>query len=156
MLSTLHFALVIHSRLFGMASSIRRDRFVLIATAAMIGILLCAFVASWLWWRQAHPARVVLDYALIGPLVVNTEAYSLSTRLALQSDNADAAWIKQHDTALRRVLQSALMSLEPQQVRAPGGLAALQLQLLDVIHRQLATDKIEQLLLIDFILQTDV
>ena len=139
-----------------MASSNRRDRFVLIATCAMIGVLLCAFSASWLWWRQTHPAPIVLDYAMIGPLVVSTDAYSVSARLALQSDNADAAWVKQHEAAMRRVLESVLMSLEPQQVRAPGGLAELQVHLLEAIHRQLATDKVEQLLLTDFILQTDV
>ena len=139
-----------------MASSNRRDRFVFIAISAIVGVLLCAFVGTWFWWRQSHPASVVLDYAMIGPLVVSTDAYSVSTRLALQSDSADAAWIKQHDAVLRRTLESALMSLDPQQVRAPGGLAALQLRLLETIHRQLATEKIEQLLLTDFILQTDV
>ena len=140
----------------GSPSTTRRDRFVTVTISVMIALLLCAFAASWLWWRHTHPATIVPDYAMLGPLVVTTEAYSVSTRIALQSGEADAEWVKQHDAALRKILESTLMTLQPQQVHAPGGLAALQGQLLEAIHRQLSTNKVEQLLLTDFILQTDV
>ena len=134
---------------------IQRDRFVTIAISAMIIVLLCAFVGTWLWWRQNHPATISPAYATLAPLIVSTDAYSVSARIALQSGSEDAQWVKQNDAALRRVLASTLLTLDPRQVHAPGGLMALQSLLLDAIHRQLSTDKVEQLLLTDFILQTD-
>lgn len=158
--NTLHFALIDYWRRFRMASGIpsptRRDRFITVTISVMIALLLCAFAASWMWWRHTHPASIVPDYVMLGPLVVTTEAYSVSAHIALQSGDADVEWVRQHDAALRKVLTSTLMTLQPQQVHAPGGLAALQRQLLEAIHRQLSTNKIEQLLLTDFILQTDV
>ncbi len=121
----------------------------------MIVVLLCAFLATWFWWRQQHPSTSSPEYATLGPLIVSTDAYSVSTRIALQSGGADAEWVKKNDAALKRVVQSALSTLNPQQVHAPGGLVALQSHLLKAIHQQLSTDKVEQLLFIDFILQTD-
>lgn len=134
---------------------IRRDRFVSVAISAMVVVLLCAFAATWFWWQQRHPATITPEYAALGPLIVSTDAYSVSARIALQSGNADAEWFKKNDAALKRVLQSALMTLNPQQVHAPGGLVTLQSLLLKTIHDQLSTDKVDQLLLTDFILQTD-
>lgn len=126
-----------------------------VAISAMIIVLMGAFIATWFWWRQNHPALITPDYVALGPLIVSTDTYSVSARIALQSDSADAEWVKQNDAALRRVLQAALMTLDPQQVHSPGGLAALQARLLKTIHEQLSTDKVELLLLTDFILQTD-
>jgi flagellar basal body-associated protein FliL len=138
-----------------MPTPIRRDRFVTVAISAMIIVLMGAFLATWFWWQQNHPARILPEYAALAPLVVSTDAYSLSARIALQSGSGEADWVKKNDAALRRVLQTALMTLDPQQVHGPGGLVALQVRLLKTIHEQLSTDKIEQLLLTDFILQTD-
>lgn len=138
-----------------MPTPLRRDRFVTVAISTMIIVLMGAFLATWFWWQQNHPERITPDYAALAPLTVSTDAYSVSARIALQSDRADVEWIKKNDAALRRVLLAALMTLEPQQVHAQGGLAVLQSHLLKTIHEQLSTDKIEQLLLTDFILQND-
>ena len=126
-----------------------------IAISAMIIVLVGAFLATWFWWQQNHPASNQPEYAALAPLTVSTDAYSVSARIALQFGSADTQWIKKNDAALRRVLQTALMTLDPQQVHGPGGLAALQVHLLKTIHEQLSTDKIDQLLFTDFILQTD-
>lgn len=122
----------------------------------MIGALLCAFVASWLWWRAAHPSTSAPDYALIGPITVSAEAFSVSTQIALKTVGADADWIKKNNPALRKIVETTLLSLEPQRVHMPGGLLAVQAQLLGAIQQQLKINTIEQLLLTDFVLQSDI
>lgn len=133
----------------------KRDRFVTIAIGVIVTVLVCALGAGWVWWRQANPSIAAPAFTVIGPIVSSTEKYSVSARIALQTGGDNAEWVKKNNTVLRGILEAALQSLEPRQVHATDGLLAVQTQLLSAIEQQLNTDKIEQLLLTDFILQSD-
>ena len=139
-----------------MAQTPRRDRFVTNTTIAVVGLLLLAFAAFGWYWRGMQPADVAVRYAIVGPLTISTDGYSVAARLAVQTSKANADWANTNRPALRRIIETTLTAVDPQQIHAPGALQSLQRQLKDAANQALHTDKVEQILLTDFILQTDV
>ena len=139
-----------------MAHTPKRDRFVTHTTLAVVSLLLLAFAGFAWYWRGVQRPDMAARYAIVGPLTISTEGYSTSARVAVQTSTADAEWAIANQAALRRAIETTLTALDPQQVHAPGGLQALQRQLTDAANQALHTDKVKQMLLTDFILQTGV
>jgi flagellar basal body-associated protein FliL len=139
-----------------MPGAVTADKSVKITITLLIGALVIGFAAIGLWWQSGRAATPSVSYLLIGPLVVSDARFSLKASLAIQINTDHADWAKQHQAALRQQIETALLALEPEQVRAPGGLQALQTQLNNTLARQPGNQNVEQILLTDFILQTDV
>ena len=139
-----------------MAQSPKRDRFVTTTTVVVVSVLLLAFAGLSWYWRAAPSVGPGQGYAIVGPLTISTDKYSVAARIAVQTSKVNADWAAANQAALRKVVETKFAALDPQQVHAPGGLSSLQQQLKDAANQALHTDKIEQVLLTDFILQTDV
>lgn len=138
------------------SKTLTRDKFVTNATIGVVLALVTAFAIFGWRWRPARPPDRAFGYAIVGPLRVSTDAYSVAARIAVQTSKSDAAWADVNRAALQKIIESRLAAVDPTQVRAPGGLLQLQRTLKDAANRDLKTDKVEQILLTDFVLQTDV
>ncbi|NDP59374.1 MAG: flagellar basal body-associated FliL family protein [Oxalobacteraceae bacterium] len=139
-----------------MAKSDSRDKFTLVTAALVILLLVATFAAIWFYRQDRLKTEVRQNYTMVGPLVVSTDEYSVGTRMALETSSGDAKWASQNQPAIRAVIESTLRSLDAEQVHMPGGLAALQVALTDAVNKSLKTDKVERILLTDFLLQTGV
>lgn len=139
-----------------MAKPVTRDKFVTNTTIAMVLVLVIAFALFGWYWQQARSNDGAFGYAIVGPLTISAPDYSVAARVAIQTRKSDAAWALANRAALQKIIESQLAAVDPVRVRAPGGLLQLQRNLKDAANRDLKTDKIEQILLTDFLLQTDV
>ena len=139
-----------------MATRPKRDRFVTIVTSLTVVVLLGIFGAIGMWWHGGPGNNIRIDYAIIGPLIISNDNYSLAARIAFQTSKENAGWAKKNQPSLRKVAETTLSGIDPKKVNAPGGLAKLQDLLKNSANQQLNTDKVEQVLFIDFLLQTDV
>ncbi|MDY7573167.1 flagellar basal body-associated FliL family protein [Actimicrobium sp. CCI2.3] len=139
-----------------MATPKSRDKVTLIAIGLIIFFLVASFAA--VWFYRHEQARIVLrqNYTVVGPMVVSTDEYSVGTTMALETSAENAGWASKNQPAIRAVIETTLRSLDAQQVHLPGGLAALQVALTAAVNREMKTDKVEQILLTDFLLQTGV
>lgn len=132
------------------------NRFTNIAITLILLLLVAVFAALWFYRIRTPVADSRVNYAIVGPLVISTDDYSLGTRIAIQTTLNDTEWAAKNQPAMRTLIETTLRSVDPEQVRKSGGLAALQLLLKDIVNQGLQTKKVEQILLTDFLLQTDV
>ncbi len=139
-----------------MAKPKSRDRFTLIAIGLIIFLLLASFAAVWFYRHEQAKTAIRQNYTMVGPLVVSTDEYSVGTSMALETSAENAEWASKNQPAIRAVIETTLRSLDAQQVHLPGGLAALQVALTEAVNKGMKTDKVEQILLTDFLLQTGV
>lgn len=139
-----------------MAKSDSRDKFTLVTAGLVILLLVATFAAIWFYRQDGPKTEVRQNYTMVGPLVISTDEYSVGTRMALETSAGDAKWASQNQPAIRAVIESTLRSLDAEQVHMPGGLAALQVALTEAVNKSLKTDKVERILLTDFLLQTGV
>lgn len=139
-----------------MAKPEPRDKFTLVTAGLVILLLVAVFVAIWFYRQDKLKTDLRQNYTVVGPLVISTDEYSVGTRMALETSANNAKWASENQPAIRALIESTLRSLDAEQVHAPGGLAALQLALTEAVNKGLKTDKVEQILLTDFLLQTGV
>ncbi len=133
-----------------------RDKFTLIAIGLIIFLLVASFAAVWFYRHEQGKTSLRQNYTVVGPLVVSTDEYSVGTSMALETSAGNAEWARNNQSAIRAVIETTLRSLDAQQVHLPGGLAALQVALTAAVNKSMKTDKVEQILLTDFLLQTGV
>ena len=136
-------------------AKLARDNFVTTTTTVIVALLLAVFAAIW-FLLDDHRTDNQRSYTDVGPLLISTENYSVKARIAVQTRKEDAAWAAQNQAALRRIVEAELSLIVPEKIHAPGGLAELQRSLKEATNRGLSTHKVEQILLTDFLLQTDV
>ncbi|MFT5588482.1 MAG: flagellar basal body-associated protein FliL [Bradyrhizobium sp.] len=139
-----------------MAKPKSRDKFTLIATGLIIFLLVASFAAVWFYGNERGKTSLRQNYTVVGPLIVRTDEYSVGTRMALETSAENAEWASKNQPAIRAVIETTLRSLDARQVHLPGGLAALQVALTAAVNKGMKTDKVEQILLTDFLLQTGV
>lgn len=133
-----------------------RDRFVITTASVVVAVLLGALAGLWYFLHAPRAADPGLSYAIVGPLTVRTDDFSVVARLAVQTSPDNAAWARQQAPALVRSAEAALGQVDPDRIHAPGGLEELQRSLKSSLSRDLGTDRIEQILLTDFLLQMGV
>lgn len=139
-----------------MAKPTERDKFVTVTASVIVIALLILLTALWFFVYRENPVEASVNFAIIGPIVSGADGYSVSTRVAVQTSKENAEWAEKNRAAVQRVIESTLIDLDPAQVHAVGGLLQLQQRLQETIKRELHTDKVEQILLTDFLLQTGV
>ncbi|MFT5962042.1 MAG: flagellar basal body-associated protein FliL [Burkholderiaceae bacterium] len=133
-----------------------RDKFTLVTTGLVILLLVASFAAVWFYRQNQLKTDLRQNYTLVGRMVVSTDEYSVGTDMALETSAENAEWASRNQPAIRAAIETTLRSLDAQQVRLPGGLAALQVALTAAVNKSMKTDKVEQILLTDFLLQTGV
>ena len=138
-----------------MAKVVKKDRSIAITAGVSLLVLVIGFGLTWLYLQYANTVRPDVAYAAFGPLRVDAPAYSIAARLALQTSPGDAAWAKKNHKQLELVFKEALNNADPERIRAPNGLVALQKSLAEASNAALKTTKVQQILFTDFIMQSN-
>jgi flagellar basal body-associated protein FliL len=139
-----------------MAKPKTRDKFTLVMIGLIIFLLVASFAAIWFYRHEQTRTPLRQSYTMIGPMVVSTEEYSVGANMALETSAENAEWAKKNQPAIRAVIEKTLGLLDAQQVHLPGGVAAVQVALTEAVNKSMKTDKVEQIFLTDFLLQTGV
>lgn len=136
------------------ASSTTRDNSTLVTI--VIGLLLTAvsFAGTWFFQQHRHQAalaELTSTYASPVPVITQTGEHSVAAKFVIRTSLADIAWVEANRKALEQVFQSALAQTDMKRVLAPGGLLTLQERLREEGNAALQTDKLQEVLLTDFL-----
>lgn len=138
-----------------MAKASKNDTSIILPASLLLLALVVAFGLAWLYLKNANKVRPDVAYSSFGPVVVRAEEYSIAASFALQTSPADVSWIEQHHKELDILLRQALTGADPARIRSPNGLQALQSALKETGNTALKTQKIQQVLFTDFIIQSN-
>ncbi|MBC7499465.1 MAG: flagellar basal body-associated FliL family protein [Herminiimonas sp.] len=133
----------------------KKERSIVVTASLVVAALVVAFAMTWIYLQYASKVRVDVAYAPFKPVVVRAQDYSIAASFVLQTSTADAAWVAKNQKQLEAVLQEALNEADANGIRAPNGLQALQVSLRNISNEALQTTKIQQVLLTDFIIQSN-
>lgn len=122
-------------------------RIVLIACT----LLAIGFAAAWLYMQHAERQRMSSSYTALQRVAISRDGHSIAATIAIMTADADRRWAARNRAGLEAAFQQALLHVEPEQVLAPGGLQTFQQGLDDTLNRALATDKVQQVAITDFL-----
>ncbi|MEC5215279.1 flagellar basal body-associated protein FliL [Actimicrobium sp. GrIS 1.19] len=138
------------------AKAANNDMFVIVTIAVILTALLGIFGATWYFRSYVPEQKTLQAFTLIEPLVISTDTYSLAAKIAIQTNRSNQQWATENKPAILTTIKGILDGLEPAGVHAPGGLATLQTVLKDAVNKRFKTTNVEQVLFMDFLLQTGV
>jgi flagellar basal body-associated protein FliL len=133
----------------------RRDNIVLYAVGGALTFVLIGFVVAWFYFKQSAHLEPQVAYVSFGPLVVRASHYSIRTSVAVQTANSQESWVQDNKQQVELALQEALSGIDQDRARQPDGVAYLQTVLRDRVNAQLHTKNVQDVLLTDFIIQSN-
>ncbi|HTH44755.1 MAG TPA: flagellar basal body-associated FliL family protein [Oxalicibacterium sp.] len=131
------------------------DRFVLYTVVGALAFVAIGFLVAWFYFKKSEHLEPQVSYVTFGPLVVRASDYSIRTSLAVQTANEQEPWIEDNKQRVEFALQNALSHVDEERVRQPDGIAYLQDTLRDEVNRDLKTKNVQEVLLTDFIIQSN-
>lgn len=133
------------------AKPVRRDRSLRKFLALVTLLLAAGFAAAWGYQQYHQEQRLATRYTVLRPVAVGHSGHSISATFAIKTSAADARWAQQNRDGIEAALQQSLMGVDPQRVLAPGGLQAMQQNMHVALNGLLATDKVQQVIVTDFL-----
>lgn len=129
----------------------RPRRAVLRIVLSACALLIIGFGAAWLYLQHAERQRLSSSYSTLERVAISRDGHSIAATIAIKTSDADQGWAARNRAGLEAAFQEALLQVEPEQVLAPGGLQVFQQGLDDVLNRRLGTDKVQQVVITDFL-----
>jgi flagellar basal body-associated protein FliL len=126
--------------------------------AYILSIALFLIVMAFLlvWAQIQLPKRTYqpdIAYTEFNALRVHNHGYAMLANFSVQTAGSNAGWVRRHEKEIREVLRHAFANAEPEKLRNPEGMTALQGMLRDAVNAVYPDAHIENVLLTDFILQ---
>jgi flagellar basal body-associated protein FliL len=140
--------------MFAMARAKQSDNFAAYILITVVCAVICVAM-MWMYFDYKQRTASYLAYSDFGPIVARGADFSIRASVALQTRNEDTSWVEKNKKAVNTALQAALASADPARVRTPGGLTYVQEMLRDAVNASLGTQNVQDILLTDFIIQTN-
>ncbi|HEV7856859.1 MAG TPA: flagellar basal body-associated FliL family protein [Herminiimonas sp.] len=131
------------------------DKFLPYIVATALTVVVIGFVAAWFYFKQNNRLESQVAYATFGPMVVSGSSFSIRATVTVQTDSDHASWLNGSRQSLNLALQNALTQTDPQRVRKSDGILYLQGMLRDAANGALQTKNVHEILLTDFIIQSE-
>lgn len=131
------------------------DHFILYTVGGALLFVLIGFAVAWFYFKQSAHLEPRVAYVTFGPMVVRASDYSIRTSLAVQTASEQESWVEDNKPRVEFALQDALSRIDERRVRQPDGIAYLQNTLRDDVNRDLKTGNVQEILLTDFIIQSN-
>lgn len=131
-----------------------RDRTTVYAVAIALVILLAGFAFAWFHKARDTQLRNQTVYSKPTRVVAGSDNYSVAVSFAVRSSGADTELIIKNRHILEQVAQQVLVARDMRQARTPQGMQALQEALRNAFNAALHTDKVQQVLVTDFLLSS--
>ncbi len=128
-----------------------RDSLLLYVIGAVMVALAIGFALAWLYLQYADKQSREIQYLTLRDVAISRDGHSISASFAIRTSAADAKWASQHKPVLEQVMTQALLAADPIRVRTPDGLQALQISVRDASNQTLHTDKVQDVLVTDFL-----
>lgn len=124
----------------------------LLVTVCVTAVLLCIGFAG-AWFYQQHKTRLRTQVFFSRPVSVTTgtRTHSVAASFVIRTRRTEAGWADDNRHAMEQVVQSTLASADLDAVLRPGGLSSFQSSLRNTLNTALHTDKVEEVLLTDFL-----
>lgn len=114
-------------------------------------LLALGFVGAWIYQRNAQRFESVSKYTLIKPIAISQHGYGISATVAVQVREKDVRWSYAQNERMELLLKEALVGLNLDAALTPGGLAAVQEEMAQMLRTKLDTDKIQAVYITDFL-----
>jgi flagellar basal body-associated protein FliL len=137
-----------------MAKKSARDRSTVYTVAIALAILLAGFVFAWFYKAHDTQLRSQTVYSKPTRVVAGSSNYSVAVSFAIRTSGADTDWVADNRRVLEQVAQQVLVARDMRQARTAQGMQALQAALRDAFNAALHTDKVQQVLVTDFLLSS--
>jgi flagellar basal body-associated protein FliL len=124
---------------------------VLYVVVTLLVVLALGFCGTWFYLQHARQLDREVSYFRLPSVAVSRNGHSMSATVAIKTSGTDANWGAQNKRALEQVMTQVLMDADPQRTHAPGGLQKLQETLKTSINDALHTDKVQEVLITDFL-----
>jgi flagellar basal body-associated protein FliL len=131
---------------------IKQDRFTLYAVAVVI-IALLAISSGVYFSRLGERNSAGLSYVVLPQIIVNVDGLVARVQATIQVDDADQDWLQDNKKTLSDSFSKKFLALNLEELRSAQGIANAQIELKELLNRDLNTDKVEAVLLTDLVIQ---
>ena len=135
-----------------MSKTTTRDRSTTYTVALALILLIAGFAVAWFYQARETRLHNQTVYSKPTRVVAGSRDYSVAVSFAIQVTGADVEWAAANRRALEQVAQRVLVERDMRQALAPRGMQALQAALRDACNAALHTNKVQQVLVTDFLL----
>jgi flagellar basal body-associated protein FliL len=136
-----------------MSKASSQDNFVAYVAATVVVALAAIFIFTWSQVRNVNQIKPTVAYAKFGPYQVETQNYSLTVSLAVQTSIADSDWANDNRQLLNVILKKILANIDIQAAKAPNGLQSVQDALRQGCNAGMSTNIVQAVLLTNFVFQ---
>lgn len=134
-----------------MSKQSARDKPLTSTVAIALAVLAVSFAAVWLYLQYTQKRNAEIRYLALPSVAISRDGHSISASFGVRTSGADADWAAKNKNALEQVMKRALMEVDPQRVRTPTGIQLLQNTLREASNAELRTDKVQEVLITDFL-----
>ena len=131
-----------------------RDHSIVYTVAIAAIVLAAGFAAAWAYQRHQQILNTQTVNSKPTRVVAGTADYSVAMSFAIKTSGDKAEWVGAHRQALEQVAKRVLISQDARRALRPGGLQALQQTLRDAGNAALHTDKLQQVIVTDFLVSS--
>ncbi len=131
---------------------IKQDRFTLYAVTVVI-IALLAISSGVYFSRLGERNSAGLSYVVLPQIIVNVDGLVARVQATIQVDDADQDWLQDNKKMLSDSFAKKFLSLNLEELRSAQGIADAQIELKELLNRDLNTDKVEAVLLTELVIQ---
>jgi flagellar basal body-associated protein FliL len=140
----------------GAAKANGKDHFVVYLIAiVVIGLAAIAIFVFIHVAKAGKPVAPQFTYSKFGPYQVEAQNYAIGATLAVQTSNDDTGWAKENEKTLNTIFRKLLAdNVTAATLKSPSGLQDLQTSLAKGANATLGGNRVQTVLLTDFIMQT--
>jgi flagellar basal body-associated protein FliL len=131
-----------------------QDNFFAYIVAAIVVALVVIFVIVWSQVRSNAPAVPEVAYSKFGPFQIETQHFSISAALSVQTSVSDADWPAQNRKSLNTIFKTVLAQTDVKIFKDPNGEQQLQEALKKACETEMHTNTVQAVVLTDFSFQT--
>lgn len=130
-----------------------RDNSVLYIAVAILLVLILALSGAWYYVKDSPRMMFRSAYLDTGQMIVAVDGYTIAARFSVQTSKDNGDWATENKKAIAGAIQKALVESDPRKMLTPSDLNALQSSLRKSGNALLQTDKIENVLLTEFLIK---
>lgn len=135
-----------------MKKSGSQDNVVAYIAAGVVIICGLALGVAWSYRNAAEKNPADVAYATFGPFRIQAQGFAFRTSVAIQTRTEHVKWAEQNKANLDNLFQKVLTETDPSTVLTRAGLESTQNTLKDAINTSMKTDKIQAVLVTDFLM----
>jgi flagellar basal body-associated protein FliL len=130
------------------------DNFFAYITAAIVVVLVIVFVIAWSVIRSNSTPAADISYAKFGPYQIETQHYSISATLSVQTTQGDSDWPGKNRKMLNTIFKTVLGQADVKIFKDPSGEQQLQDALKKACNTEMHTNAVQAVVITDFSFQT--